>query len=558
MDSGRPDTLPDDYYLTNFHALAGYVFQTYQDLLTDPECGWYESIRLCDTAAQRLYVRLLTRKGSVFRLSRLNYPEINSLDDAASQLAARQLSVTDAPESLAVLLQAFTKPEIIRLLSLQAIKSKSRVDLVEFILSAESSEQQRYLDILQSADRWICISGHAFWNLYNLCFFGNLYQDSSEFVLRDLGTVEYESYEIPKGFRAFKSRVQIDAHMRYFECATLWDLVDRKSTKALHELLQQLPDDVPGDLHLLRRSDRLRNSIARQFERLGELDDALAVYSESTHPPARERRIRIQLAKNDVIAAENILLKILEAPASESELQVAIRLKKQIAKAAGKAVVRDSRYRPETSTLTLAASEHRVEAAARSFYSQFGTCEYTENCLVNGVLGLFIWDIIFHPVNGAFFNPFQYAPADFYESDFKAKRSSLLSDRFLDLDEPLKFSARVMENFNQHQGKSNPLVRWGGLPYELLSLALQRIPADHWRAMFDRILSNPRENMAGFPDLVLFKTEESHYEFIEIKGPGDTVQQNQLRWMKYFSTHRIPCRVVNVKWSVDQSIRETL
>lgn len=556
MESGRPETLPDDYYLRNFHALAGYVYETYQDFLTTAERGWYESITRCDDSAQRLYVRLLTRKGEVFRLSRLKYPEIRSLSDAASQLALHQLSVTIAPESLSTLIQAYTKPELIRMLSMPAYKSKSRPDLVEFLLGSPTSDQSRYTDILQNGDNWVSMRGHAIWNLYSLCFFGNLYQDTSEFVLRDLGAVEYESYEIPEGYRAFRSREQIDAHMRYFECASLWDLVDRKSSTTLIELLGLFPKAIPDDLHLVRRTDRLRNSIARQLERIGDLDNALSVFSQSSQPPARERSVRILLAQSDIEAASVLVEKMLADPVSESELQVAVRLSKQIAKASGIPVKSVTRYKPETSTLTLMPSANRVEEAARAFYSQFGNCYYTENCLVNGVLGLFIWDIVFYPISGAFFNPFQFAPADFYNPDFRVKRLDLLEDRFLELDEPLKFSARVMENFSIHQGKSNPLVRWGSLPYELLSLALQRIPTEHWRAMFDRILSNPRENMAGFSDLVLFKTEDFHYEFIEIKGPGDSVQQNQLRWMQYFTDHRIPCRVVNVKWSAERSNSE--
>ncbi len=554
MELGRPELLPDDYYLANFHSLVGFVYDTYQDLLTEAERNWYESFTQCDNAAQRLYVRLLTRKGLVFRLSRLKYPEILSLDNAATQLAEQGLSVITAPPTLPVLLSAYTKPELISLLSLQHAKSKSRVDLISLILESNSADQQQYLRTLQSADSWIAIEGHAFWNLYVLCFFGNLYQDSSEFVLRDLGAVQYESYAIPKDCRAFTSREQIDAHMRYFECASLWDTINKKSVEELHSLLAQLPASIPNDSHLHRRLSRLQNSIARQLERIGELADALIVFTRSSLPPARERSVRIHLAQGTTVAASELLDQMLLHPHSEAELQVAIKLQKQVAKAAGKPVKSEPRFRPDTSTLTLTKEDDRVEIVAQRFYSRLGTCGYTENCLVNGVLGLFIWDIIFHPINGAFYNPFQFAPSDFYDSDFKIKREELLRKRFAELDEPLRFSARIMENFSVHQGKSNPLVRWGGLSYELLSIALQRVPVKHWQAMFDRILFNPRENMAGFPDLVLFKSNDDDYEFIEIKGPGDTVQQNQLRWMQYFSKHRIPCRVVNIRWAVDHSV----
>jgi len=209
----------------------------------------------------------------------------------------------------------------------------------------------------------------------------------------------------------------------------------------------------------------------------------------------------------------------------------------------------ESRFRPETSTLTLSRCASRVELDTQAFYSQMGTCFYTENQLVNGVLGLFIWDIIFAPIAGVFYNPFQHAPSDFYDSEFMERRNSLLTERFLEIDDSLRFSARVMENFDKQWGKSNPMVRWSGISYEILSLALKRIPSEHWRAMFNRMLTDPQENMAGFPDLILFRDNDSFYEFIEVKGPGDTVQQNQLRWMQYFTKNRIPCRVVNVRWA---------
>ena len=49
--------------------------------------------------------------------------------------------------------------------------------------------------------------------------------------------------------------------------------------------------------------------------------------------------------------------------------------------------------------------------------------------LFNGMLGLFIWDLIFAPVRGAFFNPFQTAPADFREHSFIRNREAMLRDR---------------------------------------------------------------------------------------------------------------------------------
>lgn len=63
-------------------------------------------------------------------------------------------------------------------------------------------------------------------------------------------------------------------------------------------------------------------------------------------------------------------------------------------------------------------------------------------------------------------------------------------------------------------------------------------------AVFDRLSRNPGANKSGFPDLILFsagreRTAKS-YELIEVKGPGDQLQINQKRWLKYFAKSGIP------------------
>lgn len=549
MESGQPVELPDDYYLSNFHALAGFVHTTYHDLLLASELDWYSSFTSRNESAQRLYVRLLTRKSSTFRISRLRYPEITAITSAAAHLAEVDLADIRPPCSMSELLAAFTKPELLKLLSLAEFRSKSRVELIEKIQSLDEVVLVQFREILQSADQWVSIKGHAYWNIYTLCFFGNLYQDSSEFVLRDLGAITYESYQIESSCRAFTSRDQIDAHMKCFECATLLDTMGNGSAEQKKYILSLLPLDILDDKPLTRRLDRLRNKIARQLERLGDTDSALSLFAQSQRPPARERRVRILLSMAEYDRAHIIINEMRANPRGESELHVAERLQKQWAKNSGTPLKTAKRFRPETSTLTLNAGNLRVEVETQKFYAKLGTCFYTENQLVNGVLGLFIWDIIFFPVAGVFYNPFQYGPADFYDCEFRERRAELLHKRFAELDDSLRFSARIMENFEIHRGKSNPMVRWSGISYELLSIALKRVPIAHWRAMFERILNDPRENMSGFPDLVLFRENDLHYEFIEVKGPGDTLQQNQLRWMQYFFDHRIPCRVVNVRWA---------
>jgi len=39
------------------------------------------------------------------------------------------------------------------------------------------------------------------------------------------------------------------------------------------------------------------------------------------------------------------------------------------------------------------------------------------------------------------------------------------------------------------------------------------------------------------------------YQLLEVKGPGDRLQDNQKRWIRAFERFGIPYRVVNVAWS---------
>jgi len=50
----------------------------------------------------------------------------------------------------------------------------------------------------------------------------------------------------------------------------------------------------------------------------------------------------------------------------------------------------------------------------------------------------------------------------------------------------------------------------------------------------------------GLPDLFWLSVDQ-HYELIEVKGPGDALQKNQLAWLDYFASQGIPASVLYVK-----------
>ena len=65
------------------------------------------------------------------------------------------------------------------------------------------------------------------------------------------------------------------------------------------------------------------------------------------------------------------------------------------------------------------------------------------------------------------------------------------------------------------------------------------------------LLREVKANRTGFPDLVRFyphRTEaEGRYELVEVKAPGDKLQDNQIRWLAYCAGQGIPVRVCHVQ-----------
>lgn len=94
----------------------------------------------------------------------------------------------------------------------------------------------------------------------------------------------------------------------------------------------------------------------------------------------------------------------------------------------------------------------------------------------------------------------------------------------------------------------SPFVFWGALSDALLDQALDSLPAAHLKLFFERLLRDVKANRSGLPDLIRFCPDAPGYELIEIKGPGDKLQDNQIRWLAYCAAHGIPVRVCHVTW----------
>jgi hypothetical protein len=173
---------------------------------------------------------------------------------------------------------------------------------------------------------------------------------------------------------------------------------------------------------------------------------------------------------------------------------------------------------------------------------------YVENALINSLFGLLCWQAIFSAIPGAFFHPFHRGPADLYSADFLQRRSNEFAACFAELDDD-RYRATIWRNFAAKRGIQSPFVAWECLDAALLGMALDCIPAAHLKKWCERILQDVKANRTGFPDLIQFWPAERRYNMIEVKGPGDRLQDNQLRWIEYCAIHQMPVAVCYLQWA---------
>jgi hypothetical protein len=172
---------------------------------------------------------------------------------------------------------------------------------------------------------------------------------------------------------------------------------------------------------------------------------------------------------------------------------------------------------------------------------------YVENALANALFGLLCWRAIFCAIPGAFFHPFHRGPADLYSADFHQRRAAEFSACLAELEDE-RYRATIMRNFHEKAGIQSPFLDWHYLDEGLIALALECIPAAHLKRWCERILQDVKANRSGFPDLIQFWPAERRYNMIEVKGPGDRLQDNQLRWIEYCAAHQMPVAVCYLQW----------
>jgi hypothetical protein len=544
------------YYLHNFQHALHWLVQRYADLLDAPAQEFLQHWEGFPAPSQALLVRMVMRRGPWFRQSKLQYEEIGDTLQAAAPLQALGWIDAQAPMPLEALFDLHTRPELQSMLGKPPAHASRKADwLAHVALTARASQTYAQWHPQSTECAWL-LSEHirTLCTRLRLMFFGNLRQDWSEFVLADLGIFRYESVPLDASARAFRSQADIDTYLAMQQCRdALYDRDDIGS-EDIANALQQLHACRSPNPWLERRRAKLLMQLGQVCEKAQDWAQAQTVYAQCHYPGARQRHIRMLERQGAYAQAMTLAQVALQAPESEEEQQ---KLQRMLPRLQRHALITNKlrRTRAETAAverldvrLVPSTDNPRVEYALRAHWdTPDAPVFYVENTLMTALFGLLCWPAVFAPLQGAFFHPFQSAPADFAAPDFYARRAPLFAQCLAQLDDR-SYRATIRQRFIDKHGLQNPLVIWPALNAQVLELALECIPAAHLRCLFERLQADPKNHRTGWPDLIRFWPAQQRYAMVEVKAPGDKLQDNQVRWLAYFAQHGIPAQVCHVTW----------
>ena len=552
------------YYLENMDLLVGWVADHHQDLLNQREQARLAEFAALNTGPRALLTRMVMRTGELFRADKLRYPELPETEREALAALRHDGWLDDDPElTLAEVFRLFTLAELRPVfgpwLQQQGLpKTLGKAQMREQLAEAfpEARPLRVWLGETDLADTVavVRLREMALFDRLRLMFFGNLRQSWTDFVLVELGVQQFEPVPFTPESRAFRQRAEVDTYLLMHHCR---EQLDEGVPAA--EVWPQVPP-APDNAWLASRWNRLLLELGRQAERQGDRELALQVWSASGHREARLKQLRLLERMKRFEQAWALACEWQTGDLSDAEAQGLARLLKRLAPKVGEPKPELPEV-PAIRSFTLTLPKPAGGTVELAALSHLGTDDapvfYVENTLINALFGLLCWPVIFQPLPGAFFHPFHIGPADLTREDFVRRRREAFEQRFALLANG-HYRQEILKAFRLKHGIANPFVVWPVLDEALLELALDCIPPHHLRALFRRLLNNIREHRSGFTDLIRLVPNaldtDARYEMIEVKGPGDRLQDHQVRWLQFFAREGMPASVCYVRWQDGEAV----
>ncbi|MEO1246579.1 MAG: exonuclease domain-containing protein [Pseudomonadota bacterium] len=542
----RMKELPTFYYHEHFLEMLHFVSEHYAHVLSDEHRRIVREFHALTPDEQRLYVRLVNRKGQVFDAARLRYPELGQAAPLLAALRSKGWVRRPGVEHFDAVLRFLKRAEILAVVSSvlsgvgRSLKKSELIELARGHVSADDFMAQ------VATDR-VVVQGHCREIRYLLfLFFGRLQDGLSQFTMRDLGLVRVNdgggNYE-PR----FSERGEAEAQ---FLLAEQRAVVDREDTAELLRLAgnaELWPETAFAGV--ARERDALAYRLGRKLERAGEKSAALAVYRRGESGECSERVVRLLLADGQRDAAKRFLEVCMERPRSDEEALFAGDLYARKFDGKRTSVVTD-RLR-EAPVLELDESlSGSPERAAAAWYEAQGLSSFrVENSLWRTLFGLLFWDELVGDADSAASSPFDFLPVSIRERRFRERHNEAIERIYALLDSPGALKRRLLQVSTRHYDRPNGVFRWRRRTLDALFALAEHGSGRAIRAVLEHFIDDYLAARYGYPDLMLL--DNGTVRFVEIKAEGDALRRNQLLRLEQLRQAGFEAEVVRVRWVLD-------
>lgn len=172
-----------------------------------------------------------------------------------------------------------------------------------------------------------------------------------------------------------------------------------------------------------------------------------------------------------------------------------------------------------------------VEELVLSEYAKAGwRGMHAETGPISSIVVLTFWDIFFKKTDRAFKHPFQTAPIDLGFKRFVNDRWDSICRRLTDIKDG--YAPSIMERrWCEHYGTMARGINWGRHTLDELVELVECIGPDPLANLCTFFLHDFNQWSGGLPDLALWCTQpRKAAKLVEVKGPRDTLSQQQRAW----------------------------
>ncbi len=528
-----PDRRGGEYALADLKRVVEGAIATNGALLTAGERTVCSLLLALDGAAGRVYARLASRSGELFRVDALRYEDAGA---GVEMLEREGLVHAGLPWSQRIC--CFTVTELQELCRARGLAVGGRRQDLERRLCGE---------VVGHPARVIRVANKPLIRRLELLWFRSPRRDRSLLILERLGHFSPAKYEAGTGGRAFATRAELLA----FEEA-------HRAVLEPEEGLQRAASWAPRPAHL-RRLDTRRVLAARALERARELERAgedhraEELYRRALALPAQPEFAAWRLAQilgrsgRQRQGAELCAHWRQRAPPPE-----ALRLERAGRRLARKARVTWVPARPQKRAPKRRVRLERAGTLGnRPGWGRGVTVEQAcvdalaprralpaENLLWTTIFGLLFVDLYFLPVEGMLPAPFLCGPLDLGTSEFRGRRPEI--EGRLESIRAGRAREVLARNWEARSGQSVTGLAWKAWSQLDLEAVVEGIgPAA--ATICERLLEEGWASARGLPDLCVLPGPSCKIDaipatipgglmLVEVKGPTDSMRDEQRVW----------------------------